>query len=134
MSARLARTLQMHRDPHAVLVQGVADRRFGMLCSDHPSDNLSRSKLDAMGEPGLVAVVSDDSPQRTARARDMRTWCAYAIVLDTQHPRETYERIAAIVPVYRRVLLIETLPTYTADWLAFLASKPGGDFDPEGDA
>ena len=129
-AADLARRLEWHRVPQAPLAQAVADGRFGMIGSDHPSDNLSRHKLAALPGPYLLVVAANEGADRTACARYMREWARFAIVLDAEEPRAVYERIAALVPKHRKVLLVETVPASAASWLTFLACLPGGEFVP----
>ncbi len=129
-AAGLAWRLELHRVPQAPLARAVADGRFGMTGSDHPSDNLSRHKLALLPEPYLLVIAANEGADRTACARYMREWARYAIVLDAEEPRETYERIAALVPKHSKVLLVEAVPACAASWLSFLDCLPGGEFVP----
>lgn len=128
MSTRLAIILELQGVAQAPLVRAVGDGHFGMLGSDHSTDNVSRHKLDVLPEPYLVCVSANQGPEQTACARYMREWSYFSVVHARAEHVDDYKAIARLVPLYRRVLLVETLPAHAAAWLAFLSGKPSENF------
>lgn len=124
MSERLARTLEMHRVPQAPLVRAVANGQFGMLGSDHPRDSFSRAKLAALPDPHVIVLAANFQPRDIACARYLLDWSRFVVIQAGDERREDYERVARMVPNYRRVLLIETLPHLAARWIRVAEHKP----------
>ena len=128
MSTRLAMILEVQGVAQAPLARAVGDGFFGMLGSDHSQDSISKYRLAALPEPYLVCVSANQGPEQTACARYMRDWCAFGVVHARDEHVDDYKAIARLVPLHRRVLLVETTPTHAAAWLAFLTGKPSLNF------
>lgn len=109
--------------PQSVLLRGAALGRFDLLGIDAPETRLGSDFLKSVRDPALAVIAANVGPGRVLSAKLLLSWARIGIVHAVEERSKEYRTVSELIPVYRRVLLIETMPPLAMMWLSFLRER-----------
>ena len=106
--------------PQSVLYRAAVLGQISIVGVDDPGLRVRPEILRSVRQPALAVIAANAGPGRFPAARVMRAWARVGIVHAIEEREREYVTVAETVQVYRRVLLVETLPSLATLWLSFL--------------
>lgn len=109
--------------PQAVLYRAAMLGEISILGVDQPHARVRPADLLSLRSPAVAVIAANSGPGTVTAARMLRSWARVAIVHAVIERPQEYEVVSVAVQAYRRVLLVETVPSLARSWAAFLRER-----------
>ena len=109
--------------PQAPILAAIEAQEIAFLGIEDETTRIRPAQIQGLGEPSLAVVIGNHGPGRVVAARPLRAWARVGLIYAKSEQRDDYLSLLGVVQAFRRVLLIETVPSVAPAWFAFLGDR-----------